>query len=131
MCRRITYMYQLAAKHHLGCTDQILQSVLAIPYHYSATDENAAIAHGKCPLGAKSWCKYQAAVAQGVKPPKHPNFLGPDAVKLVKEVFDRYNYDKRFFIEQIADGQTSNHNEALHNILNIKMLGFLFCFSSN
>ena len=110
-------MYQLAVKHHLGCTDQILQSILAIPYHYSATDENAAIAHGKCPLGAKSWCKYQAAVAQGVEPPKHPNFLGPEAVKLVKEVFDRYNYDKPFFIEQIADGQTSNHNEALHNIL--------------
>ena len=84
--------------------------------HYSATDETAAIAHNKCPLEADSWCKYQAAVAQGVDPPKHPNYLEPEGVNLVKEVFDRYNYDKPFFIEQIADGQTSNHNEALHNI---------------
>ena len=65
-------------------SDSSLQSLQCTVHHYSATDENAAIAHGKCPLGAKSWCKCQAAVAQGVKPPKHPNFLGPEAVKLVR-----------------------------------------------
>ena len=83
----------------------------------SATDETAAVAHNKCPIGADSWCRYQAAIAQGLRPPKHPNYLGPEAVQLVKDVFDRYNYDKQFFVEQIAEGQTSNHNEALHNIL--------------
>ena len=114
MRARITYMYQLAVKHHKGCVEQILQSILAILYHYSATDETVAVAHNKCPIGADSWCRYQAAISQGLRPPKHP---GPEAVQLVKDVFDRYNYDKQFFVEQIAEGQTSNHNEALHNIL--------------
>ena len=83
MCARIASMYQLAVKHHMGCVDQILQSIHSIPYHYSATDQYAAIDHGKCPLGTDSWCKYQASVPRGVSPPKHPNYLGPDAVNLV------------------------------------------------
>ena len=32
-------------------------------------------------------------------------------------MFSKYNYDKDYFIKQIAAGQTSNHNEAVHNIL--------------
>ena len=116
-CSRIASMYQLAVKHHVGCVDLILQSIRAIPFHYSATDETAADDHSKCPQGAKSWCKYQAAIARGVISPKHPNYLGPEAVNLVLEVFDKFNYDKPFFIEQIAEGLTSNHNEALHNVL--------------
>ena len=116
-CGRIASMYQLAVKHNVGCVDLILQSICAIPYHYSATDETAANDHAKCPQGAKSWCKYQAAIARGVNPPNHPNYLGPEAVELVLEVFDKFNYNKPFFIEQIAEGQTSNNNESLHNVL--------------
>ena len=70
-----------------------------------------------CTLGEDSWCIYQAVIAQNLQPPSHPNYLGPDAVKVVFDVFDHYNYNKPFFIEQIAEGQTSNNNEALHNIL--------------
>ena len=117
MCARITYMYQLAVKHHKGNVVDILQSIHAILYHYSATDETADVAHSQCPIGSDSWCKFLVAVAQGSRRPKHPNYLGQEAVELVKKVFDHYNYDKDCFVEQIADGQTSNHNEALHHIL--------------
>ena len=82
-----------------------------------ATDETAAVAHSQYPIGSDSWCRFQVAIAQGSRRPKHPNYLGREAVELVKEVFDHYNYDKDFFVDQIADGQTSNHNEALHHIL--------------
>ena len=117
MCARIASMDQLAVKHHKGCVDQFLNSIRAIPYHYSTTDQSGAIDHNRCPLGADSWYKCLAAVAKGVNPPKHPNYLVPEAVKLVLEVFYHYNYDNPFFIDQIADGLTSNHNEALHNVL--------------
>ena len=67
--------------------------------------------------GVEAWCRYQRAIARGEEPPCHPNFLSLQAVELVTRVFTKYNYDKEYFINQIALGQTSNHKEAVHNIL--------------
>lgn len=49
--------------------------------------------------------------------PKHPKCLSPEAVALVQTVFMKYRYNTEEFVGQIAQGQTSNHNEAIHNIL--------------
>ena len=68
-------------------------------------------------MGSESWCRYQRAHSSGEILPRHPNYLSVDAVELITRVFSKYNYDKEYFINQIAGGQTSNHNEAVHNII--------------
>ena len=117
MCSRITSFYQLAVKQHLGNSAEILEAVKAIPLHLGANDENASENHSFCPKGPDSWCRYERALSSGDIPPRHPNYLGHNAVGLITKVFSKYNYDKEYFINQIADGQTSNHNEAVHNII--------------
>ena len=117
MCSRITSFYQLAVKQHLGNPGAILEAIKAIPLHLGANRDNASVNHSLCPRGVDSWCRYQRAIAEGNTPPRHPNFLGTGALEIVTRVFSKYNYDKDYFISQIASGQTSNHNEAVHNIL--------------
>ena len=91
-------MYQLAVKHHKGDVDSILESINAIPGHFSASDQNASDSHSRCPLGGNSWCKYKSAIANCTPLPRHPNFLGPEAAQLICDVFSKYNYNKRFFV---------------------------------
>ena len=117
MCSRITSFYQLAVKQHLGNPGAILEAITAIPLHLGADGENASVNHRFCAQGVDSWCRYQRAIAEGNIPPRHPNFLSVGAVELVTRVFSKYTYDKEYFINQIASGQTSNHNEAVNNIL--------------
>ena len=91
---------------------------MAIPKLLVANDEHADVNHQFCTKGIHSWCTiYQRAIAEGITPPKHPNYLFPEEIELVEHVFTKYNYNKDFFISQIAGGQTSNHNEAVHSIL--------------
>ena len=117
MCARITSFYQLAVKQHLGDSDTILKSIKAIPLHLGANEHNATTNHSLCPTGPQSWCRYQKAIAAGEKPPRHPNYLSVQAVELVCKIFRQFHYDEQFFVNQIADGQTSNHNECLHSLL--------------
>ena len=58
MCSRITSFYQLAVKHHLGNSAQILEAVKAIPLHLGANDENASENHRFWSKGPDSWCRY-------------------------------------------------------------------------
>ena len=121
MCSRITSFYQLAVKQHLGNPGEILEAIRAIPLHLGANRANASVNHRYCARGVESWCRYQRAIAGEEEPPRHPNFLSVEAVGLVTRVFSKYNYDKEYFIQQIAAGQTSNHNEAVHNILSYRV----------
>ena len=117
MCSRVTSFYQLAVKQHLGNSAEIFEAVKSISLHLGANDENASENHKFCPKGPGSWCRYQRALSSGDIPPRHPNYLGLNVVELITKVFSKYNYDKEYFINQIADGQTSIHNEAVHNLI--------------
>ena len=117
MCSCITSFYQLAVKQHLGNPGAKLEAIKAIPLHLGANRDNASVNHCLCPRGVDSWCRYQRAIAEGNTPPRHPIILGTGALEIVTRVFSKYNYDKDYFISQIASGQTSNHNEAVHNFL--------------
>ena len=116
-CSRITSFYQFAVKQHLCNQGDISQAIKPIPLHLGANEENASVNHRFCTKGVDSWCRYQRAIAEEKIPPPHPSFLSLEAVGLVTRFFSKYNYDKEYFITQIAAGQTSNHNEAVHNIL--------------
>ena len=114
---KITYFFKLAVKQNVGKPKDILQSIRAIPLHLGANDQNAEVMHRLCPKGQQSWCRYNRAIANGIAPNSHPNFLSATSVELVQDIFKRFRYDSECFVEQIADARTSNHNEALHNIL--------------
>ena len=117
MCSRITSFYQLTVKQNAGDIAAILKSIDAIPLHLGANEANAEQNHALCPLGENSWCRYQRARAIGELPPRHPNYLSEQAVELVREIFTKFHYNTPSFVAQVADGQTSNHNEAVHGVL--------------
>ena len=69
----------MAVKHHRGDVELILKSVNAILKHYGANVYTSHETNSMCPLGLDYCCKYQSAIANGITPPRHPNFLAPDA----------------------------------------------------
>ena len=117
ICALITSFYPLAVRQSLGNSILSLESIKVIPFHLGANDKNAEINHQNCPKGKDSLCRYQNAISHDQIPPKHPKCLSPEAVTLVQIVFTKYRYNTEEFVGQIAQGQTSNHNEAIHNIL--------------
>ena len=62
MCSRVTSFYQLAVKHHLGNSEEILEAVKAIPLHLAANDEDASENHRFHPKRPDSWCRCQRAL---------------------------------------------------------------------
>lgn len=101
ICARITSFYQLAVKQNIGDCDAIYKSIEAIPLHLAANIENAEHNHSKCPIGNTSWYRYNRAIAEGVEPPSHPNYLSQECVELVSRVFDKYNYNKIFLLSKL------------------------------
>ena len=118
LCGQIASYYRLAVQRNAGDVHSILAAIKAIPLHLSATDENADVNHQFCPYTIDSWCRYQQAIFKCESPPSHPNYIGSEATSLINNLFEEFGYDSKDFIAKISQGLSSNHNEAIHSVLN-------------
>ena len=115
--KQIASYYRLAVQRNAGDVPSILAAIKAIPLQLSATDENAQLIHPFCPYTSDSWCRYQQAMFNSERTPSHPNYLGPEATSLIQDLFQEFGYDSEEFVTKIAQGLSSNHNEATHSLL--------------
>ena len=115
-CGQIASYYRLAVQRHTGDIPSIINAINAIPLHLSANDENAEEHHRLCPFPADSWCRYQSAKFKKELLPRHPNYLGEDAYDLILGLYNDFGYNTLELVEKIADGRTSNYNEAIHSV---------------
>ena len=68
-------------------------------------------------IPADSWCRYQSAKFNKQPLPSHPNFLGQEAYNLILDLYSDFGNNTIELVEKIADGRTSNYNEAMHSVL--------------
>ena len=75
--------------------------------------------HDRCPVGARSWCFYQKALATGQEPGPHRTNVGtplaPDVAEHVKEVNTRLAHVD--LLKRCTLGKTQNANESLHSVV--------------
>ncbi|KAK2186943.1 hypothetical protein NP493_184g00016 [Ridgeia piscesae] len=92
-------------------------AILASFDHCSSTDEKPQ--HDRCPVGARSWCYYQKALATGHEPGPHRTNvdtpLAADVAELVKEVYTRLAHVD--LLKRCTLGKTQNANESLHSVV--------------
>lgn len=116
MCGQIASYYRKVVQSNIGDIDTIINAVHAIPYHLGANDTNAEY-HKFCPKKIDSWCTLQVAILSGQTPPTHPNYISNNCVDMILTLFEQFGYDSPSFIQKIALGKTSNHNEAIYSVL--------------
>ena len=92
-------------------------AILASFNHCSSMDEKPQ--HDRCPVGARSWCFYQKALATGQEPGPHRTNggtpLAPDVAEHVKEVYTRLAHVD--LLKRCTLGKTQNANESLHSVV--------------
>lgn len=91
------------------------QAVLATLHHCVSTDKEPK--HTKCPLGDKSWCFYNRALACNETPGPHmTNVKTPISIEVLKYIAPIY---KRLtdldLLKRCVKGKTQNQNESLHS----------------
>ena len=74
--------------------------------------------------------RHQRGNSFGEIMPRDLKYLSAEALELNTPVFSKYNFDKEHFINQFTDAQTSNHNEAVDDIVikivrNIEAIGLV------
>ena len=102
--------YGDAIRRNKGKVQAMMKAVQATLLHCNST--NAHPRHHLCPEGPSSWCKWQAAKANGkVHDHKHPL---PDAiVQLLCPIYARLG--SQSLLQKCVMGYTQNANESLHS----------------
>ena len=109
--------YRMSVQAHPHDVRGMQNAMLAWFDHCSSTDEKPQ--HDWCPVGARSWCFYQKALATGQEPGPHRTNggtpLAPDVAEHVKEVYIRLAHVD--FLKRCTLGKTQNANESLHSVV--------------
>ncbi|GBM31369.1 hypothetical protein AVEN_99592-1 [Araneus ventricosus] len=71
--------------------------------------------HEQYPMGAESWCKYQRALANGIKYQDKSQGLPTNIMKIVKPVYKQLC--DRELLKRCLDGKTLNANEAFNGLI--------------
>ena len=111
---KLTAYYGKAVRGH-RTYPPMCDAVWATFDHAVSTDENPQ--HGRCPVGADSWCFYQKALATGQDPGPHHISVGTplsaEVAAHVKEVYVRLTH--KDLLDRCRMGKTQNANESLHS----------------
>ena len=102
---QIASYFKLAVKRNKCDIPAIIDAINAIPLHLSANDQNADSNHRFCPKDSNTWCRYQSAISNRTPIPRHPNYLSPEAAKLISRVFSNFGYNTAKFIEKVQERQ--------------------------
>ena len=94
-----------------GDMDGMFRAIWAVFHHSISDDEQHD--HNFCPTGSDSWCKFNRALADNVKPPKHTPKLPKDLGPFIKPVFTALS--KWELLDKCVLGATQN--ESFNNIV--------------
>ena len=112
---KLTAYYGKAVRANSNNLDAMRDAVLATFDHATSTDERPH--HGRCPVGADSWCFYQKSLATGEVPGPHRDLVGTplsaDVAKQVEGVYLRLSHDD--LLRRCLRGVMQNANESLHS----------------
>ena len=115
--RKLTIYYNPAIRRS-SSAEETKKAVMASLYHCYSTDSKPH--HELCPVGAESWCFFQAALAQHQVPGPHKNLIHTplNCEKLhthLMPVYERLT-DIQLLSRCVA-GKTHNSNECLHSLI--------------
>ena len=102
-----------AIRNFPGDMDGMFRAIWAVFHHSISDDEQHD--HQFCPTGSDSRCKFNRALADNVKPPKHTPKLPKDLGPFINPVFTALS--KRELLEKCVLGATQNQNESFNNIV--------------
>ena len=112
---KIQNYYGRAIKDNANDVEVMKKRIFAILFHLSSSNDHPK--HTHCPPGAKSWCFWQRALAQGETPESHKEHetLPADIGKKLAPIFQRLSQES--LLKRCARNKTQNPNESLHNII--------------
>lgn len=114
---KLTRYYQKAILDNQGDLHSMKTAIYATLYHSISTDEKPQ--HMKCPSGRDSWCFYQRASAEGVRPASHRDKVGTPLqeayLRQVLPVYQRLASDS--LLQRCLQCRTQNANESLHSAI--------------
>ena len=112
---KVQNYYGRAIKDNANDVELMKKRIFAILFHLSSSNEHPKHIH--CPPGAKSWCFWQRAVAQGEVPGSHKEHetLPADIGKKLVPIFQRLSEEN--LLKRCARNKTQNPNESLHNVI--------------
>lgn len=104
--------YGKAIRDNVNNLEAMHKAVWAIYFHRSST--NSKPNHGLCPMGEKSWCKYNRSEESRASY-KHKNSLPEAIIKAIKPVFQ--DLSNKTLLRKCLHGRTQNPNESLNNVI--------------
>lgn len=110
---KLTSYYGWALKSHSGDVGAMHKAVMATYHHVTSNDSVSN--HTLCPTGPDSWCRQNAAAAQGEPAPKHRYNLPPHVCQALLPIYERLAEPK--LLERCQRGKTQNSNESLHSLI--------------
>lgn len=113
--RKLVDYYKMAIWNNKNDIPSMKQAILASLYHCVSTDQHPQ--HSYCPKGEKSWCFFNAAIAEKIEPGLHRSFihtpLKAEMLDLMLPIYQRLSDDT--LLERCARCLTQNANESLHS----------------
>lgn len=109
LIKKMTKYYGLAIMRNSDSVEDMQRKIMATYYHYTSTDKKPR--HEYCPVGEKSWCKFQHARSLRHKY-THPQPLHPDVAKHILPIYE--DLSKKELLERCLGGCTQNANESFN-----------------
>jgi hypothetical protein len=113
---RLQNYYGLAIRQNTDSLYQMKKAVGAIIFHCCENDDSKK-RHELCPVGAKSWCKYNSDLVTGKNTYKS-NINIPQAIAIIlKPIFSYQDLANEKLLEKCLHGKTRNVNESLNGMI--------------
>lgn len=112
LIKKLTNYYGLALRSSSNVAD-MQQAVMATYYHVTSTDDEPH--HEFCPEGPTSWCRHQAAEAEGKPQPPHKYRLASHVAEALLPIYQRLSEPQ--LLERCQGKKTQNAAESLHSVI--------------
>ncbi|XP_072143331.1 uncharacterized protein [Dermacentor andersoni] len=112
LIKKLTNYYGMAIRNNSE-VDDMQRAIMATFYHITSTDKDPH--HELCPPGPLSWCRHQAAEAEGKAPPEHKYKLATHVSAALLPVYQRLSDPQ--LLSRCQGKKTQNAAESLHAVI--------------
>ncbi|XP_075547627.1 uncharacterized protein LOC142582108 [Dermacentor variabilis] len=112
LIKKLTNYYGMAIRNNSE-VDDMQRAIMATFYHITSTDKDPH--HELCPPGPLSWCRHQAAEAEGKAPPEHKHKLATHVSAALLPVYQRLSDPQ--LLSRCQGKKTQNAAESLHAVI--------------
>lgn len=112
--KQISIYYGLAIRRNTGSLQKMKEAVWAVYFHLCSSNQEPA--HGLCPKGVSSWCKFQKAKEANEHYDHDEHFHIPATVMSeIKPIFKDLSSPE--LLKKCLHGGTQNPSESLNNMI--------------